>query len=565
MSTRAVRSINIAGPFASTPRRLVTAPGMTAAVQAVAAGLVAAVVIGYASRLIAPPTLWFDEAMLLVNVREIAWRDVLRPLPFYDQVAPLGYVALLKAIHTLGGLDEALLRLPALLALVLALWLTALLPETSRTVRLVTAGVIAGSFVVARVATDAKPYTIDIACAMALIVAFHPASRGWISGPVPRFAALLAGMMLATSFPIVAVATCAPALVLHLRDDLVAGRFVRDWSVWRFGAPVAAALGLYLVYYVSYIGPTLKLVSANHLYLTRLGFVGDGNIYPFWLAGRLATILTSHAGAIAPWLIVAGGVGLASLARARSVYAGQIIALAAAVVALNLAGQFPLLEERFSIFMLPWIGLAVGAGVCRIGKLIMDARAKAVATAMATAAVLWPALGTIGDPFHQDARRSLAHLASRSVPVFGAQPILDLYRADATGGAGRCVLAHLGDATDRCTAARAEHDGAFAGAATKWYLMNYIAAGLRGGTTSGLDAGDVQALIDGYITWVAAGMVRHERAYYLAIQAERPFMDALAKRLALHGTFRIVVDERPASPTYAHGAAQLYLFERRPR
>ncbi|MCB1510754.1 MAG: hypothetical protein KDJ36_07605 [Hyphomicrobiaceae bacterium] len=533
--------------------------------HAAAVALIAAMIAGYASRLITPPTLWFDEAMLLVNVRDIDWSGVFRPLPLYDQVAPMGYVALLKAIFTLGGLNEALLRLPSLLALAGAIWLAALLPETTRTVRVVTAAVIAGSFVVARAATDAKPYTFDIACAMALIVAFHPASRGWITSSIARFALLACAMMLATSFPIVAAATCAPALMLQLRADMASGRPLRGWAFWRLVAPIAAALSLYLIYFTAYIGPALKLVSANHHYLTRLGFAGDGDIYPVWLAGQVNAILASHAGDIAPCVIVASGVGLASLIRARSVYAGQFAALAAAVIALNLAGRFPILEERFSIYLLPWVGLAVGAGVCRLSTALSDARAKGVVAAVATAALLWPATGTISDPFHQTARRSLARLAADPAPVFGAQPILDLYLGRGPDRARDCMLAFVGDATNRCTAARGPHDGAFEGRATKWYLMNYIAAGLRGGATPGLDAGRLKQLTDDYVNWVAAGIVRHKRAYYLAIQAEKRFMAALMQRLSAHGTFRLVVDERPQSPTYAHGAGRLYLFERRAR
>ena len=133
--------------------------------------LIAAVVAGYALRLVHPPTLWLDEAMLIVNVRDIAWRNLFAPLPFYDQAAPIAYVALLKLIHGLAGLHEALLRLPSLAALLVTLALIARLPGTCRTTRVLAAALLAGSFVTARIATDVKPYMFEALFAFAMMIA----------------------------------------------------------------------------------------------------------------------------------------------------------------------------------------------------------------------------------------------------------------------------------------------------------------------------------------------------------------------------------------------------------
>jgi hypothetical protein len=53
--------------------------------------------------LAANPTPWLDEAMLLVNLRAMDWPAVLRPMPFFEQSAPLGYVAMGKALAVAAG------------------------------------------------------------------------------------------------------------------------------------------------------------------------------------------------------------------------------------------------------------------------------------------------------------------------------------------------------------------------------------------------------------------------------------------------------------------------------
>ena len=116
--------------------------------------------------------------MLFVNVRDIAWHELFHPLPFYDQTAPFAYIALLKAIESIVGLQETVLRLPSWLALIATFALIARLPETGRTTRILIAALIAGSFVTARIVTDAKPYMFEALFAFAMMIAFHPRAGG---------------------------------------------------------------------------------------------------------------------------------------------------------------------------------------------------------------------------------------------------------------------------------------------------------------------------------------------------------------------------------------------------
>jgi hypothetical protein len=85
--------------------------------------LVAGMIVG--SRLISlliNPSPWVDEAMISLNLRLVPWRDILKPLPMFDQTAPLGFVLMGKAVSDLAGAHfvEAMRGLAAVASLAAA-------------------------------------------------------------------------------------------------------------------------------------------------------------------------------------------------------------------------------------------------------------------------------------------------------------------------------------------------------------------------------------------------------------------------------------------------------------
>lgn len=56
-------------------------------------------------------SLWIDEAMILVNVSEVDFYDMLKPLPYYTQASPLIPLFFQKLIYNLSGGDFYILRL----------------------------------------------------------------------------------------------------------------------------------------------------------------------------------------------------------------------------------------------------------------------------------------------------------------------------------------------------------------------------------------------------------------------------------------------------------------------
>jgi hypothetical protein len=88
----------------------------TSAAANIVLALVGASFVAHLFRLFQRHTFWYDEAMLIANITDGAWRDIVGPLPFYDQAGPVLYLLLLKCVHALFGLSEIALRAPSWIA-----------------------------------------------------------------------------------------------------------------------------------------------------------------------------------------------------------------------------------------------------------------------------------------------------------------------------------------------------------------------------------------------------------------------------------------------------------------
>lgn len=114
--------------------------------------------------------LWGDEAMLAVNFIDRPWSDVAAPLE-RGQVAPVGFVALEMLAVELLGFSEYSLRLIPLLASVASLYLffrlvRKTMPEQAAFFAM---AFLAVAYVPLRMATDAKPYSVDLLVSVLLL------------------------------------------------------------------------------------------------------------------------------------------------------------------------------------------------------------------------------------------------------------------------------------------------------------------------------------------------------------------------------------------------------------
>ena len=530
---------------------------------------IAAVIAAYALRLLSPPTFWLDEAMLAVNIQTIAWSELLDPLPFYDQIAPLAYVTLLKAIHTAAGLNEALFRLPSFLALVASLALIARLPDADRTTRITAAALLVGGFTTVRLATDAKPYLFEVFFALALITAFHPRAHGiWRNGAF-RLTLLALAAISTTAFPIVCLAIGGPAILTAFHSDIKAARAPHAWQSLRLASIFVSALAIYVTYFLGYLAESLRLLAENHAY----AFAADGysqgtSLYPLWFTSRFFAILMSHWSTAPVIIAVLLAAGITQSARQKAPYAAQFAALIAAVAALNLTGHLPVMEGRFSSFMLPWLTILAGFGASLLVNTMKAGLPRQATLTIVVLLALSSAANTLRDPFHQQARASLTHIAANPaiplVTTISAQPIIDLYLQPAPTSRSECAVVQATATTTRCTAGKTSDDGAFQSAATKWYLMNYIAVGSWGGGAHGFPGASIDTFTAAYYDWLAANLRAHKTAFLLVIQGNPSQLSNIQSRLPPGARLTRIIDERPPSPTLAHSAAQLFLYEATP-
>ncbi len=118
---------------------------------------------------------WYDEGWLIQNIQDRSYGQLAGPLA-NDQAAPLCYLWLLKGLYDLGGLEERLLRLPALLGslgAMLLIWPLArrLLPMFGA---LVATGLFAFSDNILIYTARTKPYTLD---AFVTVLLLYTATR----------------------------------------------------------------------------------------------------------------------------------------------------------------------------------------------------------------------------------------------------------------------------------------------------------------------------------------------------------------------------------------------------
>jgi hypothetical protein len=502
--------MTIAAPTTTQPTIL----SKTYAVE-VALGLVALSCAAHVVRLFAGHTFWYDEAMLLANIADGTWADLFGPLPFYDQAAPQLYLVLLKMLHTLFGLNEIVLRLPSLGAAVACLWLIATrMPGLTRLERAMAAVVLAGSITFAYLTTETKQYTFEILCSCALMVAFSSRQdlvqlsqhRYWL-----RFGLLAAAMVLASTFPLAAFAvgiawmlsgvgyatlTAPHALGLHLLTRIRAGGWV-----------FAAAGLVYIAYYLTAIRPAYAALLGNFGYTYQgFGFVREGN-YLVWLTNNVDTILASHYGFLGLPLFAAALWGGWQSAERGLRYVPQIVALASIVVVLNVAGVYPILPARFSVFLLPWFAVMAGLGLATLVTLIKDKGLQTLAATGLAVVTLLPAATYILSPITHDAKQSIAYLKAHSdTPVMvtvSSQPLYDLYLKQPNAmQTDRCLASGVFAYTNRCRALKAPGDGVLQGAQTKWYLLNYAAIIGRGVPPVGFPGGDPKAFALSYKRWL---------------------------------------------------------------
>ncbi len=230
-------------------------------------GVLCCFIVGAALRLWGFATagsLWLDELFIANNLRELSWPELFGPLN-HGQNAPVGWLLLLKFLTSLVGDREWVLRLPSLLASLLALPLTWELGKRAVGERWACLPLLLVSLspLVIWQGLQAKPYACDLWVALTLQVLAWRARES--TGSLLALGA--AGW--------VAIWLSMPAIFILAGIGVVLAREAVGQE-WR---RVGYLAGIGLLWLVSF--------GINYLYLLRPRRQ-PGWLYEYWSAGLLA-------------------------------------------------------------------------------------------------------------------------------------------------------------------------------------------------------------------------------------------------------------------------------------
>lgn len=307
------------------------------------------------------PSVWHDEAALIVNVLELSFRDMLGPL-LHSEAAPPLFLMIERAVVLLFGEGEYALRLVPFLASCLALVLFADL--TRRTLgswaAVLAVGLFAASDRLLWHACEAKPYAIDVLVAVA--AAWWLAwSEGWPLWKRCLPVAVVAPAALWVSFPACFVLgglllALAPLARKGTRADRTA-----------FGLLVA-------VIGVAFVALALGPAAAQrnpHMESCWQGHFPDWSkpwTVPLWVVAGTFEVARYCLLPLGQLMLVFAVVGAVSIWRSRP---GLVAALAAplglALVA-ALLHKYPYGGSRLEVFAAPALCLLGAEGVRRTAE-----------------------------------------------------------------------------------------------------------------------------------------------------------------------------------------------------
>lgn len=365
---------------------------LAAAWAIVAVGVVARLVQYLSGR-----SLWFDESLLWLNLDEHSVSGLLGPLDF-AQGAPIPFLLAEKGAIGLFGDAEWSLRLVPLLAGLAALPLAVLVAR--RLLRSwevpLAVGLVALSDHLVYYASETKQYSVDLSVALALLLLGAWALERPLTARVAVWLGLAGAAALWCSDPAVFVLA---GLGVTLLGRAALRRDRRGTiTVGVVGATWLASFGI------------LYLVHVRDLGEVRVLSAGDGPRTAADVPSVLSDLLDLLQAplGLSPRIVVPAAVimlvGIAGLWRRGPVTTAALLALpVVALLIAVMAGQYPIGEPRFGVFLVPVAALLAAAGVGAIVGLPM--RAAPVAAGVAAAALLaapaWATVHLIASPLEK--------------------------------------------------------------------------------------------------------------------------------------------------------------------
>jgi hypothetical protein len=332
------------------------------------------------------PSVWHDEAALLVNVTGKSFSALLGPLEFAEAAPPL-FMWLERAIAIGLGSETLAVRFPALLAgcatlLVLVPVAVRALPPPAVPLTLTILGFSAKLLAHS---VEAKPYAIDVLCSAASLWLFLR-SRDWT--PVKRLLtfSVLAPCLLWLSYPAAfVVGGTILAGVVDMRRD-------RDYKVALAAGLLVAATGIASALLVQGPVRAQRVLPLMQVWRSALPDYEHWWTIPEWLIRQTLGVADYGFRPLGGLLLAAAAVGVPSLWRRDRALTIALAAPWALAIVAALMGEYPYSGSRVLVFTLPALAICSAQGaydlMTRYGTVVRRIAVVTMAVAVAGALVV---------------------------------------------------------------------------------------------------------------------------------------------------------------------------------
>lgn len=307
---------------------------------------------------------WYDEAFLILTIREQGFADLLGPQPYQLAVPPM-FLWLTRALYDMGGDGELLMRLPAFIAGIGAMIL--MIPLARRALEMPHA-IWAFAFLALGLhavthGADVRPYTLDVLFAEIILFCALVLTDPGTEGRGRRWA--LAGLGMA--------AVLAPWLSFPSAFGLGGASFALAMNAWQESSRRKWIEWMALNVAVCVSGALMWWLAGRHMYYPGMiehwqkgwGGFPDWNSVPAiaqWILTRpyeIGNYANRDMGAILALLAFLGGF---FCAKQRPILAQLLLAPFLLALGAALIGKYPL-AHRTTLFLTPCLYLLAGYGV----------------------------------------------------------------------------------------------------------------------------------------------------------------------------------------------------------
>jgi len=360
-------------------------------------------------------SMWADEACLALNILHRSFRQLAGSLDFH-QAAPLGFLWLEKVETLVLGTSDLSFRLPLVAAGIVSLFLFArvvwdVVPTSGA---LVSVGLFAFSWPLARYSSELKPYGMDVLAGVCVWWWFLWMKQGCRDRLCAVASGVAGGLLIWFSFP-AALILASAGLVLMWREirDRDRGRFTKLLCIG--GIWFASGLIAYVT--------TIRPVSEDSYLIdfwrsTFMPWPPWSSQWLHWVPNTGAAILRNTLGLpLSPLAAVALVTGVVSLIRRRTDVAVFLLLPIGFSLVASALGRYPF-TGRFLLFAAAAMFAFLGEGVA-VAVQLVDSKPAVIAVWLLVLALVfqpvWLAAAHVVGPGSPQETKFLLHELSERV------------------------------------------------------------------------------------------------------------------------------------------------------